>query len=189
MNDTQSSNTSLEKPKKKKKWLWVLAGAVFLLVIISASGGGDGDSKTDQASSDKVYAMNEEVNSRDVIWKAIKVRDRGNTLKASESRYAAIAKTKTTAGRFIEVTFSVENRQKDLASITDPKLVDSTGREFTSSSDTSEWIPEGKEFFLLSNLQPNLPKEFIVIYEVPADASGFKLKVGVIKPQLIELGI
>lgn len=189
MNDTQSSNTSLEKPKKRKKWLWIGLGALLLIIIASSSGGNDGDSKNNEASTNKVYTMNEEVNSRDVIWKALNVRDRGNTLKASESRYAAIAKNKTTAGRFIEVKFSVENRQKDLASITDPKLVDSTGREFTTSSDTSEWVPEGKEFYILSNLQPNVPKEFIVIYEVPADASGFKLKVGTLKPQLIELGL
>lgn len=170
-----------------------IIGLLILIGIISAAGGG-GDNSTatensSESSKDTIYAINQDVPSGDVTWKITNVRDRGTSLLAKDSRYAAIAKTKTTAGRFIELTVVIENKGKDLASITTPGLVDSQNREFTSSSDVSEWVPEGKDLFLLSNLQPNLPKEFIVIYEVPPGATGLKAKVGVLRPQIIDLGI
>lgn len=171
-----------------------IIGLFILIGVISAAGGGDSNTTTEngsekQSTKDAVYAINQDVPSGDVVWKITSVRDRGTSLLARESRYPTIAKTKTTPGRFIELTVVIENKGKDLASITTPSLVDSQNREFTSSSDTSEWVPEGKDLFLLSNLQPNLPKEFVVIYEVPAGTTGLKAKVGVLRPQIIDLGI
>jgi hypothetical protein len=165
----------------------------FILVGIATSGGGGSGNASDSNSSgstkDKIYAVNEVVPSGDIVWQVNTVKNRGSSLLAKDSRYAAIAKTKTTTGSFIELTFSVENRGTDLASITTPTLIDSQNREFTSSTDTSEWIPEEADLFLLSNLQPNLPKQFVVIYEVPAGATGLKARVGVLRPQLIDLGL
>jgi len=118
------------------------------------------------------------------------VKDRGNKLLAKDSRYSVIAKDKISSGRFIEVKLVVENRGKDLATITSPKLLDDKGREFTDISfQVMEWIPENMGFYLLENLNPNLPKELIAFYEVPTDATGLQLKVGVWKPQLINLGL
>jgi hypothetical protein len=186
-----------DKPKRKKKWLWV-AGAIVLIIIIANMGNNDSNSSNNRstsggseqtASKDKTYALNEEAKSGDNIWKVTSVRDRGKQLRASESRYASIAKAKTTAGKFIEVTITIENRGNDLATITDPNLIDDKNREFTTSYELSEWVPEGKELSSFESLQPNLPKEFVLIYEVPADAANFNLKVGVVRPQLIDLGI
>jgi hypothetical protein len=191
---SNTTDASLQ-PKKKKKWLWIAGGVVLLFIIIAAAGGGDdggtsGTSGEAQSSASKVYALDEEVDSSGVIWKVTGARDRGNTLKASESRYGTYGGNKTTAGKYIEVTFTVENTKIDLASITEPKLIDGAGREFSIPTDFDllGWIPEDKSFSLISNLNPNVPKEFVVIYEVPADATDFNLKVGVLRPQLIDLG-
>ncbi len=163
---------------------------LFIIVGVATSGGENIGSETkNESTKDMVYAVNQPVTSGDVVWQVTKVRNRGTSLLAKESRYAAIAKTKTTTGSFIELTISIENKGKDLASITTPTLIDNQNREFTSSSDTSEWVPEGLDLFLLSNLQPNLPKQFVVIYEVPAGTTGLKAKVGVLRPQLIDLGL
>ena len=88
----------------------------------------------------------------------------------------------------------VENLGSDMKTVTDVKLADDKGREFTSSSDTSEWVPDGKDLFILSNLNPNVPQQFMAIYEVPTDASGLKVKVGDLnlftnKEATINLGI
>lgn len=177
----------------RHKVLTVLGGIIgfFILIgIIAANGGDDNSSGSENGSTkDTVYAVKQVVPSGDVVWQIDEVKDRGASLLAKDSRYPTIAKTKTSAGKFIQLTISVENRGKDLASITTPTLVDSQNREFTSSSDVSEWVPEGADLFLLSNLQPNLPKTFVVIYEVPAGTTGLKARVGVIHPQLIDLGI
>lgn len=177
----------------RHKVLTVLGGIIgfFILIgIIAATGGDDSSSGSENGSTkDTVYAVKQVVPSGDVVWQIDEVKDRGASLLAKDSRYPTIAKTKTSAGKFVQLTISIENRGKDLASITTPTLVDSQNREFTSSSDVSEWVPEGADLFLLSNLQPNLPKTFVVIYEVPAGTTGLRARVGVIHPQLIDLGI
>lgn len=117
-------------------------------------------------------------------------KDLGNILKGSNSKYPSFQDNKTTSGKFIQLQVGVINSGKDLASITSPKLIDSQGREYTdASTELSAWIPEGFEFFLLTNLQPALPKVFVFLYEVPADATGLRLKVGVFNPKLIDLGL
>lgn len=165
-----------------------ILGLIILITIIgTAVNGGDGSQS--EVAKDKIYGVNEPVPSGDVVWQVMGVKDRGTSLLAKDSRFAAIATTKTTSGKFIELTIAIENRGKDLASITTPVLVDSENREFTSSTDTTEWVPEGADLFLLSNLQPNLPKQFVVIYEVPAGSTGLKARVGVLRPQMIDLGL
>jgi len=177
-------NQQPEPKKKSRKWLWILGGIIILIIIVAVAGGGSDSETTTNTSSQnnneevKTYSKNETFKVGDVQWELIDARDRGNTLKASESRYASIASDKTTTGKFIEITVEVENFGTDMKSVTNLTLIDDKNREFTSSSDTSEWVPEGKELFLLSNLYPNVPQQFIDIYEVPADATGLKVMVG-----------
>lgn len=185
-NETQQE----QKPKKKRKWLWIILGIFVFIIIIAIAGGGGEKKETTPKETPTIYSLNQEVPSGDVVWKVISVKDRGNKLLAKDSRYAVIAKDKISQGKFIEVKLVVENRGKDLATITSPKLLDSQGREFTDISfQVMEWIPENMGFYLLENLQPNLPKELIAFFEVPTDATGLQLKVGVWKPQLINLGL
>lgn len=199
MNETKESS---QPTKKKMKW-WqktlIWTGGVFVLLIVIGIFGSKGKSTNTNTTSVKntnqqVYAVNQDVRVGDVRWKLLSARDRGSLLKASESRYATIAKDKTTTGHYVEITMEVENLGSDMKTVTDVKLADSKGREFTASSDVSEWVPEGKELFILSNLNPNVPQQFTAIYEVPADATGLNVKVGDLnlfgnKEATINLGI
>lgn len=191
----------------KKILKWGAIAVVILVVIGAIAGGGEktgtssgtnptSSSQSTKADAEKVYSLAEDVTVGEVRWKLIEAKDRGTVLKASESRYKGIAKDKTAdgSGKFIQVRVEVENLGKEMKSVTNLKLVDNQGREFTSSSDTSEWVPEGKELYLLSNLNPNVAKEFVDIYQVPADATDLKLKVGDLvvfgnKEALISLGL
>ena len=81
-----------------------------------------------------------------------------------------------------------------MKSVSNLELVDNKGRAFIRATDVMEWIPEDQELFLISNLNPNMPQQFTDIYEVPADATGLKLKVGDLslwdsEEALINLGI
>ena len=103
---------------------------------------------------------------------------RGGVLKASESRYPSIAKPKMTNGRFVQVTVEVKNLSKEMVSAGSLRITDDKGREFISSSETSEWVPEEEDMYILDNLNPNISSSFTEIYEIPMDATGLKLKVG-----------
>jgi hypothetical protein len=125
------------------------------------------------------YAINENVRVGDVRWKLVSARDRGAVLKGRESNYPSITKDKTSsAGKYVELTIEVENLGKDLKSVSNLKVIDSKGREFTSSSDVSDWVPRDKGLFLLSSLNPNIAKQFTDIYEIPVDGAGLNVRVG-----------
>lgn len=189
-----------------------VVGFLFVVgIVLAASGSNDSGSKetsdTSTEASEKVvnteeqktipsktYKIGDDAVVGDVRWKVLVAKDRGKTLKASESRYSSIAKPKNTEGRFVQVTVEVENLGKEMKSASNLNLIDGSGREFIHSTDTSEWIPEGQEMYILSNLNPNVKAKFTDIYEVPADANSLKLKVGDLEflgaeEALIDLGM
>ncbi len=184
-------------PKKKgRKWPWVVGGLILFFIVVGSSGSekakentGAPNEKTEQKAPEKTPGLNEPVQSKDVTWTVTGAKSRGSVLKGSQSRYPSFQESKTTTGKYIEVEVKVENTGDDLASITAPTLVDSKDRKYTNASDVSAWIPADKDFMILTNLQPNLPKSYVFIYEVPADAVGLQLKVGVFSPKVIDLGL
>lgn len=219
--EAQSQNDpNLNQQKQKKKWYkrwWVivLALIVFFIIIGNASKdkdetlnalqkNADENQKRNDETQKKIDAMGEkestnfkvgdDVKVASVRWKVLSVKDRGQTLKASDSKYKTIAKSKTTEGKFIQVSVEVENLGKEMKSVSNLNIVDDQNRKYIQSTDTSEWIPEGEELMIISNLNPNVKGKFTDIYEVPADAKGLKLEVGDLelfgnKSALITLGI
>ena len=164
----------------KKWWFWVLAiiGFFILIGILSPS---SEESKSKSAKDEaKTYSVGEDVKVKDIRWKVISAEDKGDTLKGTDSKYPDYEKDKKATGnsKFIKLTMEVENQSKDMKSVSDLKIKDDQGREFTHSSDVISWIPEDKEIFILSNLNPNVTQQFIDYYEVPKDAKGFKITVG-----------
>jgi hypothetical protein len=109
----------------------------------------------------------------EVRWKMLTAENLGNQLVSNNQFIDPL----NTAGKFIKVRFEIENRSKDMQSFIGFDLIDSQGREFTSSSDAFMFI-DGNEACVLVNLNPNLPKTCTAIYEVPADATGLKAYVG-----------
>lgn len=178
-----------ETKKKKKKesknaikgCLIIIVFIVLFVLFIVLFNIFDDTLTKKQESTEKVpavYSINQDVRVSDVRWKLVNARDRGNILRASDSRYSIIAENKTTSGKFVEVTMEVENLGSEMKSVSSLKLIDNKNREFIPASDVSEWIPKEKEMFLLSNLNPNMPQQFTDIYEIPIDAIGLKIKVG-----------
>jgi len=141
------------------------------------------------------YLINQDVTVGNAAkWKVLTARDRGSVLKASESRYGMFGKDKVTVGKFIEVTFVIENIGGKTENWVDtPTLIDSKNREFETAEAYWEYVPEGLDFLGVT-LQPNIPKQAIVIYEVPTDSSELRLKVSDFnllfpKTALIDLGL
>jgi len=188
---TNENEVKSKKPIWKKWWLWLII--IFVIIIITSAGGGEKKEIAPEETS-TIHSINQDVKVGDVRWKLIDVKNRGSVLKASKSRYPTIAKDKITTGKFIEITMEVENLGTEMKSVLNLDIIYNKTRKFIPASDVSEWIPEEKEMFLLSNLNPNMPQQFTDIYEIPVDATGLKVKVGDLslfgsKESLINLGI
>jgi len=132
----------------------------------------------------------------DIKFKLHEVKDRGNILKFSESKYPERQRPDlTTTERFIEVTVAVENIGKDniKKDYWDIKeLVDSEERKFYSLPEAEPWIPAESKCGAI--LKPGFsPTLCTKIYEVAKISSG--LKVGVYSREkkkqtfFIDLGI
>ncbi|MCD6177645.1 hypothetical protein J7K03_00020 [bacterium] len=133
-----------------------------------------------------------EVEIGNVKFSLKEVKDRGNILLASESKFG-YPQDLTTTERFIEVTIQAQNIGTDDIkegwwNIGD--LVDSEGRRFHYERKFDRWIPEGSECGAV--LKPGFaPKSCTKIYEVAKISSGLKVTVSLRqkRPRYIDLGI
>lgn len=134
------------------------------------------------------YTVGQDVQVGEVRWKILEAKDEGQTLKSDNQ----FIQDKTTGGKFVRVKFEMENLSKDMLSFAGMDLVDSENRTFKPYTEGLQFVSQG-QFCILENLNPNVPKPCEVIYEVPANATGVKAKVGDLKifgadEALIELG-
>ena len=121
--------------------------------------------------------VGEDVRVDEVRWHVLSAEDLGDTLSSSNR----FVDSKTTAGRFIQVRFEIENLSNDLLSYGGLDLVDNRGREYASYSESFMFLPDEEECSFIENLNPNIPKICTVIYEVAADAAGLKIVVSDLK--------
>lgn len=127
-----------------------------------------------QEAQEKTVGVNQPIQVGDVRWTVTKVTDRGKTLTADDGFTPA----KNAAGKFVQVHYKVENLGKEMKTTVGVDLEDSKQRQFKPVDDGFLYIPQGDDLYILDNLNPNVPREFIQIYEIPADATGLLARVG-----------
>ncbi|MEX1113293.1 MAG: DUF4352 domain-containing protein [Patescibacteria group bacterium] len=183
--------------KRHKVWtviiaFVVLAGIGSAMGTDTASVSTDEPAKSEEKAEEKeqTYGVNEPVQVGDVKWTVTKVENRGTTLEAGDG----FTEPKQAAGKFIQVTYKVENLGKEMKTTVGVDLEDSQERQFTPIDDGFLYIPNGENLYILDNLNPNVPSDFVQIYEIPADAKGLKARVGNLEAfgnevKLINLGI
>lgn len=108
-----------------------------------------------------------------VKWAVVDVKNKGKLLKSTNQ----FIDTETTKGKFIWVEVQVENESNSPLTMTAPILIDEKSRRFTNKTAIFH-IPEDKSFFILKTLNPAVPFNGVLIYEVPEDALGLTLLVG-----------
>jgi hypothetical protein len=108
----------------------------------------------------------------DSSWVVGMVKDHGSTIPSGNQ----FIQSPTTSGRFIEVNVGIRNNGSDSMSVMSPKLVDSNGREFDTSSDVFMLIDTQYQC-VFETINPGLEKTCVWIFDVPSDASGLRLAV------------
>lgn len=117
------------------------------------------------------FEIGDKVDFGDSSWVVLSATDLGNTLRSNNMFLEAVE----TDGRFISVTFSIQNKtSKEERIMDDPVLVDSKGREFRPFDRQALYIPKNKKALTLEALPASMTREFYSIYEVAADAVELK---------------
>ena len=117
--------------------------------------------------------MNEPVTVSEVEWTLLNAEDLGSTIP---SRYEFSEDCVANSGKFIKISMKVKNNSKAMASVSSLNLYDSEQNEYITSSDLFDCIED--DIYILDNINPGIEKTFVGVYEVPATANGFKVKVG-----------
>jgi hypothetical protein len=126
--------------------------------------------------------------ANDSAWVVSDAKDRGKTLSASATPAA------TTEGHFVQVTFKITNLTKKEDSLLDlPVIVDGQGRELKPFERAGSYLPAGARGLAMAPLPPSIEKEFVEIYEVPANAEKLQFRARTLAPlgdtRLVDLGM
>jgi hypothetical protein len=137
-----------------------------------------------------VYAIGDNVTVGEVRWIILSAVDEGQTI-ASDNQFVDDL---TTPGKFIRLTFEIENLSKDMVTYSGIELVDNQDRTFKASTDAYSHIADEVRCVFIENLNPNIPKQCQLLFEVPANAEGLHVKVGDLQifgfdEQVINLGL
>jgi hypothetical protein len=166
-------------------------GTLDAIATAAASSGGDGDEAEPESgdSGDVLPVVGDDVEVGEVRWKVLSAEDLGNTLTATNE----FAEDATSSGKFIRVSFEIENLASAEQSLWSVDIEDEQGRVFGTYDEYYLYVPDD-ETCILESLNPNLAKVCTYVFEVPADAVGLAFRasdLGFLEPrtELINLGL
>jgi len=142
---------------------------LFFCIILACTG----SSQVIKGTKNNPWSRDDLVRVGKVEWKILEVEDLGSVLESSNM----FIDDKKTSGKFILVRFIVKNLDSDMKTMTDLTVVDNRDREFETFSESSFYIEDEEELFLLDNINPGISKTYTLIYEIPEDANELMLEV------------
>lgn len=155
------------------KKVYFLISIFILLILFCTILACVGSSQVLKGSKNDPWSRDDLVRVGKVEWKILEVEDLGNILESSNM----FIDDKKTSGKFILVRFTVKNLDSDMKTMTDLTVVDNRDREFETFSESSFYIEDEEELFLLDNINPGISKTYTLIYEIPEDANELMLEV------------
>ena len=131
--------------------------------------------KGSSSSSSSSPKINDTVTFDDSEWVVLEAKDAGKTLKSTS---AINEEEKKADGRFIEVHYKVTNKSKKEEMLLEkPKIVDDKNREYEPIEMEGFYVPPNTKTINFDTLQPNTPKDYWTIIQVPPDAKNLKFQV------------
>jgi hypothetical protein len=132
-----------------------------------------GSQNTDSTETLPHYKVGDTFKDGDLNFVIDKVEDKGREFKELDCQ--SYCSTISADGKFLLVTFTAQNTGTKPEDITLPNLVDKDDRVFQRSSAIGNYGPSGyEEYEVWSSINPGNSSKYYVIYDVPADSSGFK---------------
>ncbi|WHY95010.1 DUF4352 domain-containing protein [Neobacillus cucumis] len=157
--------------------------ALIVISIIASTGGGDDSAKPASTTTTKSSASPAKKEapkplSKEGVSSDVKIKVTGLETKQQVGNEFSNTKAQ---GIFKIVSVEITNNQKDAITVdaNSFKLEDSKGREFTYSTDGQTDLGIADDSiadFFLKQLNPGLTQKGKIVFDVPSDAKGLKLK-------------
>jgi len=151
--------------KLKTMSRWLGSATVGILMAMNTQVGAA------EAGTAKAAQMRPSANVGGFVWQVVRARSRGARLSATLPYFPA----RSTGGRFIEVTFDIENRTGGPKTYMPVQLVDGAGRRFDAVSDFV-WYVRQDRACLFETLNPGTTKRCALVFEVPKDSTNLSLR-------------
>jgi len=165
---------------KKKRFIIPIAVVVLIVLISALNGGGDGGpEKVDNGSSSNSTSDDNKAGSKS---NPIKV---GETVKLEGTQYTVkSAKTASEVGGeflkekadgvYVIVELTIENKKNETKTFFEDaaKFIGSNDKKYSTDNDgTFAAIGDDGEPLFLEDMQPDVPKSGILVFDVPKDAA------------------
>jgi flagellar basal body-associated protein FliL len=219
-NKPQETKTVETQPKKKSNTLLIIViivgvlallgcGCCGIITLMSKNKTSNEESQTTQSTSNKTTTggtgkseettnttseaeeqtnkIGEFVTTKNVEWRVDKVENLGSTINSNNQ----FIENGVTSGKFIRVTYTIKNNDKEEVNPAKPTIIDNQDREYEEWEKTWQFV-ENYSYF--PSVNPGLTSTFVGIYDVAGDANGLKFKVwggGLLEEetQYIDMGI
>lgn len=180
---------------RKKRW-WLVAVVAIIVIAVAAGGGGsdDGPTVVDDAgsgtssSSDTGSETSADAPAEDAkpgtesnpvaVGQTVELAGTRYTVKEAATSSSVGGEFGTNAdGVFVVVTLTIENKKNETKTFMSSaaKLVATNGTEYSTDDDGSIYAENP---LILEDMQPDLPKTGVLVFDVPADrVKGALLKV------------
>lgn len=190
-------NKANRKWWQKKRW-WLIIAIVVIIIIVAATSSGGGSSNgpkvvTGNGSSSSPSGKASSGSDKGAVGTQGNPAKIGQTIELAGTRYT-VKKARTTKtlgdqqygmgskanGIFVVVTLKIENVKNETKTFTDSaaKFVASNGSTYsTDSNGTMATITGNQQPLLFADMQPNLPRTGLLVFDVPPST----LKGGLLK--------
>jgi Domain of unknown function (DUF4352) len=156
-----------------------LAGIIALGVVVSIFSGDSEETSGGTGGTEKVAEKKEETKEYK-IGEEVAVGNLAYVVNGVEetNKLSSILGEKTTEGKFVVVDLTVKNNDKEARIIDGEmfRIIGSDGTEYSSNLDADTYVNDDIGFFL-QEVNPKMSKTGKVVFEVPADETGYKLQV------------
>lgn len=172
---------------KKKRW-WAVIIVVVIIIILALNSGGSSDDGPEKVTGNSSSSKSDN-NKAGSKSNPIKV---GETVKLKGTQYT-VKSAKTAAsvggefmnekanGIYVIVKLTIENKKDETKTFSDnaTKFIGKNGKKYSTDSDgTFAAISDGGKPLLFEDMQPDLPKTGLLVFDVPKKlTSGGMLEV------------
>ena len=119
------------------------------------------------------YVIGDSVIWGNATWTVTDAKDIGSKVKSKYGQYGDDCVTQS--GTFIKVTIDIKNNSQDILTVHDIYLYDEQKRRFEATSEHYSCFEE--DIYTRDNVNPGITRTFTLIYEVPTDAQGLRIRV------------